>query len=272
MKTGSFEALIGIVNKPNAAPGDYTGADGLLHCGKCRKPKQMRLDGVEKPVSILCDCAEDQRRMEEAQARQKRVDDLRARCLPREAMRRHTFEVADVGRHIDIARRFVEKWPELRRNGTGLALWGNVGTGKSFTAHCIANALIEQEIPVRCTSAAEIVAALTERNTPRAEYLDRLCSVPLLVIDDLGAERGTDYAREQLCAAIDARTESGRPFVVTTNYSLEEMRNPADPALARIFDRVLSRCVPVAVVGKSRREDEATARLAAARALLEDDK
>ena len=186
-------------------------------------------------------------------------------------MRRHTFEVADVGRHIDIARRFVERWPELRRNGTGLALWGNVGTGKSFTAHCIANALVDMEIPVRCTSAAEIVAALTERNTPRAEYLDRLCSVPLLVIDDLGAERGTDYAREQLCAAIDARTESGRPFIITTNYALEEMRNPADPTLARIFDRVLSRCVPVAVVGKSRRADEAAARLAAARALLEDE-
>ena len=266
------DKIIATVSKPNKAPGDYTGDDGLLYCGKCRTPKQMRLDGVEKPVSILCDCAEDQRRMEEAQARQRRVDDLRARCLPREAMRRHTFEVADVGRHIDIARRFVEKWPELRRNGTGLIFWGPVGTGKSFTAHCIANALVEQEIPVRCTSAAEIVAALTERNTPRAEYLDRLCGVPLLIIDDLGAERETDYAREQLCAAIDARVESGRPFVVTTNYSLEEMRLPGDPALARIFDRVLSRCVPVAVVGKSRRADEAAARLAAASALLEDDK
>lgn len=266
------EQLIEMVNRPNAAKGDYINTNGVLCCGKCHKPKQMKLDGVETLVSILCECGLRDQREAEQQARQKRVDDLRARCLPREAMRRHTFEVADVGRHIDIARRFVKKWPEMRRSGTGLALWGNVGTGKSFTAHCIANALIEQEIPARCTSAAEIVAALTERNTPREEYLDRLCSVPLLVIDDLGAERGTDYAREQLCAAIDARTESGRPFVVTTNYSLEEMRNPADPALARICSRVLSRCVPVAVVGKSRREDEAAARLAAARALLEDDK
>jgi DNA replication protein DnaC len=67
----------------------------------------------------------------------------------------------------------------------------------------------------------------------------------LLVFDDLGAERGTEFAREQVYNVVNARWESGRPFIVTTNLTLQEMQNEEQMVLKRIYDRVLDVCRPV---------------------------
>lgn len=156
----------------------------------------------------------------------------------------------------------------MRKNGTGIVLWGNTGSGKSFTAQCVCNALVDRGIAVAYVTAAGLVSNLMDRDIPRQEYRDKLCRVSLLVIDDIGAERETSFAREQLCGAIDARLENGKPLVVTTNYSLTEMQDTQDPALSRLFDRVLGSCVPVRVVGESRRKVDGAVKLEAARRLL----
>ena len=75
----------------------------------------------------------------------------------------------------------------------GLLLWGRVGTGKSYFAGCIANALMEQEVPVCMTNFAAILNDLAASFAGRNEYISRLCSFPLLIIDDFGMERGTEY-------------------------------------------------------------------------------
>ena len=101
-------------------------------------------------------------------------------------------------------------------------------TGKSYLAGCIANALMEKEIPVHMTNFALILndlcsPALRGRN----EYISRLCRYPLLIIDDFGMERGTDYGLEQVFNVIDSRYRSGKPLIVTTNLTLDDLQNPA---------------------------------------------
>ena len=71
----------------------------------------------------------------------------------------------------------------------------------------------------------------------RNEVVDRLCSYPLLVIDDFGMERGTEYALEQIYNIIDSRYRSRKPLIVTTNLTLTELKNPQDTAHARILVR-----------------------------------
>ena len=62
----------------------------------------------------------------------------------------------DNGRsHRCTTHRYVEQWQTMRAENLGLLLWGGVGTGKSFLAGCIANALMEQEVPVRMTNLHE---------------------------------------------------------------------------------------------------------------------
>ena len=73
----------------------------------------------------------------------------------------------------------------------------------------------------------------------------------MLVFDDLGAERGTEFAREQVYNVVNARWESGRPFIVTTNLTLQEMQNEEQMVLKRIYDRVLDVCRPVVFLGEN---------------------
>ena len=62
----------------------------------------------------------------------------------------------------------------------------------------------------------------------RNEYISRLCSFPLLIIDDFGMERGTEYGLEQVYNVIDSRYRSNKPLIVTTNLTLHELQHPPD--------------------------------------------
>ncbi len=84
-------------------------------------------------------------------------------------------------------------WETIKAKISAILLWGRVGTGKSYFAGCIANALMEQEIPVCMTNFAAILNDLAASFEGRNEYISRLCSFPLLIIDDFGMERGTEY-------------------------------------------------------------------------------
>lgn len=259
------------INKPNREPGDYTGPNGLLYCGRCHTPKQMRGSGVlaGKLLSITCACKGEAERAAELEAKRKRVEALRERCLPMVAMHKRVFTTAGDEKHIQTARRYAEKWEQMRSDNIGLLFWGNTGTGKTYAAQCIANALIDREIPVLYITAVDLVAAIMDRDIKRMELVERLRKVPLLIIDDVGAERDTAFSREQLCAIIDTRSESRKPLIVTTNYTIGEMDNCTDPALQRIFNRLRACCVPVAVTGASKRNAVGAQKLQRARELLE---
>ena len=183
-------------------------------------------------------------------------------------MRKHTFEAASEDKHVQLARRYVEEWTEMRKRNVGLLLWGNTGTGKSFTAHCIANALIEQGVPVRVYSVVDLMMSLMNWQK-RDDILQKIRTVPLLILDDVGAERDTPFSHEQLCAIIDERGESGLPLIITTNYSVSDMEKCGDPEMQRIFDRLCAMCVKIAVTGESRRREIGAQKLRDARALLE---
>ena len=87
----------------------------------------------------------------------------------------------------------------------GLLLWGPVGTGKSFIAGCIANALLDQGVPVMMTNFARLLNKLTDMCVgDRNAYIDSFNSFPLLIIDDLGVERNSEFAREQVFSVIDS--------------------------------------------------------------------
>ena len=74
----------------------------------------------------------------------------------------------------------------------------------------------------------DLAASFENRN----EYISRLCRYPLLIIDDFGMERGTEYGLEQVFNVIDSRYRSGKPLIVTTNLTLDD---PAEPGGHRPF-------------------------------------
>ena len=85
----------------------------------------------------------------------------------------------------------------------------------------------------------------------RADFIASFDEYDLLIIDDLGVERSTEYAMEQMFFVIDSRYRSRRPMIITTNLKLAELKNPPDLAHARIYDRILERCAPILFAGKT---------------------
>lgn len=90
----------------------------------------------------------------------------------------------------------------------------------------------------------------------------------LLIIDDLGVERSTEYAMEQMFHVIDCRYRSRKPMIITTNLKLSELKNPPDLVHARVYDRILERCGPILFAGKNFREENAAATKAAAKEIV----
>ena len=257
---------------------DYYGADGLLYCGKCHTPKDaffakgLVLMGKNRhPVE--CSCHKAEREQQEAAIKERKhldlVRRLKADGFSDSAMLDWTF-ANDNGRSPQMhhAHRYVEQWQTMCAENIGLLLWGGVGTGKSFLAGCIANALVEQEVPVRMTNFARILNELNNSFSGRNEIVDRLCRYPLLIIDDFGMERGTEYALEQIYNIVDSRYRSRKPLIVTTNLTLDEIRHPQDTAHARIYDRLLEMCVPISCIGVSLRRETAQEKLERLKALI----
>ena len=247
--------------------GDYTGEDGLLYCGICHTPKEAyftdgkTLFGRDRHPSE-CECRRKEREKQEAEERQREheaaVERLKDNGFTDNSMKRWTFD-NDNGRNpqMRFAHIYVEHWEEMREESRGYLLWGNVGTGKTYLAGCIANALMEREIPVRMTNFAANLNDLTGTLNGRNAYIERLCSFPLLILDDFGMERGTEYGLEQVYNVIDSRYRSRRPLIVTTNLTLSELQNPADRAHQRIYDRVLAMCTLVCCSGINFRKVQA---------------
>lgn len=167
-------------------PEDYFGADGLLYCGKCNTPKQAFFEG-HKRVPILgdrhpveCQCRRVEREKQEAITNEQKhlglVHRLKSDGFSDTEMCNWTF-ANDNGRNPQMkhAHRYVDKWAEVRTKNIGLLLWGGVGTGKSFFAGCIANALMEQEVPVRMTNFARILNELNSSFSGRNDVVDNLC-------------------------------------------------------------------------------------------------
>lgn len=272
-----FDSIIKRITVTHIAPGDYTGEDGLLYCGKCRTPKQFRMEAPPLEGRLLphpCRCEQERldREAAEQEARRHRqaVADLKRRGFTDPAMREWTF-ANDNSKcpQMKHAWFYVENWPTMQAENIGYLLWGGVGTGKSYFAGCIANALMEQEVAVRMTNFALILNDLTASFEGRNEYISRLCRAPLLILDDFGMERGTEYGLEQVYNVIDSRYRSRRPLIVTTNLSLQDLQHPQDTAHARIYDRLLEMCAPIRFSGENFRKATAQDKLARLKNLMD---
>lgn len=256
--------------------GEHLGSDGLIYCDACGKARQIRLrpDNRTRVVRCLCPCQQACRdnRLEELH-RQEEFDHftrIRSMAMADPALRRCTFAAS---RHnpssLEVAKNYVNQWPLMEESGMGLLIWGDVGTGKTYLAACIANALMDRGVPVMMTSFGRILGAMPGPvSGEQTAAVDALMRYPLLILDDLGVERDSPYTLELIYHLVDARYRSGKPMIITTNLGMNQLENPDSQEKARIYDRVLERCVPLRVSEEHVRAAVAIANREAARQLL----
>ena len=241
------------------AKSEYIGEDGFLHCGICHQKVQKEVEflGVKKVVRCICDCIKKKRDAFAEQERQQELERQRRICFAETNMANWTFENDDRqnAKISDAMKNYVNNFTEFKKDGKGLLLYGTVGTGKTYFAACIANGLIDKGYRVLMTNFARLTNQIQGKFDDKQEYIDSLNRYTLLIIDDLGAERKSEFMQEMVFNIIDSRYRSGLPFIITTNLTAEEIKKPQDVGHSRIYDRILERCHPVKVEGASRRRE-----------------
>ena len=259
--------------------GDYEDGNGILICGKCGEPRQrfMLFDDStdddpehksELKVVTMCRCEreeeEREKRKEEAAKDMEKIQRLRNASLLDEKLRGATFDAFKLTkyneRNLKLCRRYAMKFDQMVEKDQGLIFWGSVGTGKSFAAACIANYLLDRKVPVVMTSFVKLLEVFQSGRDEETSILNRLGYAKLVIFDDLGAERGTDYALEKVYNIVDSRYRKSLPMILTTNLTIEEMKSEVDMRYRRIYDRVFETCYPMQFTGPSWRMKEASRR------------
>jgi len=170
--------------------------------------------------------------------------------------------VSDMARDLEKklalsqVRQFADDIDANLSGGRGLWIFGGTGTGKTTLAMLISKAALESGKTVAIYSLPKLLARIrrTYDSEPGGDsylsFFERLTSVDLLHIDDLGAEKRSDWVLEQLYALINERYESQRAVLITTNLSHMELEEQIG---ARTVSRLTEMCEEVELRGKDRR-------------------
>lgn len=241
----------------------HLGDDGLLYCNRCHTARQSRFElfGKMRTVNCICQCMAEERDQRERERQQNeymtRVMSNRAVGFPDKELLNCTFD-ADDGASPTLTnamKAYVENFQQLRKSGKGLLLYGDVGTGKTFLAACVVNALIDRGYPCLMTNFSRLANHISGMWEGKQEYIDSLSMFALVAIDDLGVERDTEYMNENVTTIIDSLYRAKVPMIITSNYTPKQLTETKEIRKKRVFDRMLERCHPIKVNGESRRKD-----------------
>lgn len=243
-------------HKAEPAEGDYYGDDGLLVCGKCNQPKETKVNLFGKDYTAECMC---QCQSEEYERKKKEDEDEQWRIKIRQfpiyqelhnrALDNCRFDNADENIYIHKCKEFADNWKQIKPEGIGLLLCGPVGCGKTYAAACIANDLASKGEAVLLTS----FPAILKTQLPINDIVKQQQAYDLIVVDDFGSERDTDYAIEIVYQFINERYATKKPLIITTNLSPKDLENQPDMRYRRIYSRVLEMCIPMVFTGEDRR-------------------
>lgn len=234
--------------------------DGLEYCEECHSPRQRKITflGSEHIVNMLCRCQKEKLENEQAErkhseeaARIKRNIILGMRDI---SYRKMTFENSDT--ELKREENYCKQFHKMQELNTGLMFIGGVGTGKTFRAACIANQLLRSGYTVYMDNITSLCSELQEHFNDRQEYIRSIAQYDLLVLDDIGAERRTEYMIELVYNIIDSRYRVQKPLIITSNIAPAEMMKEQDVRLLRTYDRLKEMCsFPIVLNENSRRKD-----------------
>lgn len=237
--------------------------DGHAYCKTCHERKDGEVKSLMDMKFIFknnCKC--DRERFEKQKQREKEqeIERLKKSCFISMSQWAYTFDnyKGEKDKSYTIAKNYVKEYEQMKKENIGLLFCGTVGSGKTYLACCIANALIEEYmIRVKIRNFVQIINDLQKSgfDLDKNEYIESLTNVSVLILDDLGIERDTSYAKEQVYNIVNSRYLKQKPTIFTTNLPYEKIQNSDDGVeYERIYSRIIEMCIPVKVMGEDFRK------------------
>lgn len=161
-----------------------------------------------------------------------------------------TFTGTEFLKQKEMCQQYVEKFQD---NGKGLFLFGSVGTGKTHLVTAVANAIVyDIGLSAYFDTFAGIIREIQRSfNDKRDSDVEETAKkTGLLILDDLGKEKYSDWASQILFDIIDTRYKNQRPVLITSNYSPEELSKRVDEA---IMSRLIEMCTMIRLEGTDHR-------------------
>ena len=152
------------------------------------------------------------------------------------------YQAADTGqqRALKIARAYADAWDRVRAKGTSLIFSGSPGTGKTHLACAIANRVIAAGSSAVYTTVSDALRSIRRAYDPgssltEGEAISALADPALLVLDEVGADYGTEHSKTLLFDVLNKRYEQVRPTIVLTNLDRDALTGHLGE---RIMDRM----------------------------------
>lgn len=226
----------------------------MIYCKECGEPKLYEFEdweknkdkgfmSIPKRVRVVCSCMQAKRKQEEEQQRKiellEKYKKLQKQSLLGERYLNVSFDNTDM--NVDMSfvkahlrcKKFCENHAECLKNGYGMYLFGNCGSGKTHLMACMVNELTKAYVPCLITNFFEISKEIrkTYNNATKeceSEFIKQLVDIPFLFIDDIGTERlqvnGEDtFIQEKIYDVINSRYLNKKPTIFSSNLSFSEL-------------------------------------------------
>lgn len=152
----------------------------------------------------------------------------------------------------DIPKNVLASIP-LPQGKNGYYIWGDVGTGKTHTLYAMRVHFAERLTRLKIVNMSELFASI-KKSFSEKESLDFLEEASYYNgFDDVGTEKDTEWAGEQMYRLVNNLYENKKHFVFTSNHSLKELAGRFGEQGDRIASRIAEMCEVIEIKGKDRR-------------------
>ncbi|MEH7514124.1 ATP-binding protein [Gottfriedia acidiceleris] len=266
---GIGEAIQQIVNI-SACDENHEGIN-CKHCGKFIPKHKVEIPSlnINRWVQPVCKCVKEieEKRIREIENYQKRVEIERLFSISNlgekfaQATLDNYFNREGSEQAFKATKKYIEEYPNW--NQDSLLLWGNPGNGKSHLAGAVTNALNSKGYIVVFQSVPELLERIkstfnNDKKESKQQIMKALLECDLLILDDIGAEKLTDWVQEVMFNIIDCRYRKKLPIFYTTNLTPKEL---SEKIGARSYDRLVETSLTVENKATSYRRELAKNRL-----------
>jgi DNA replication protein DnaC len=235
------------------------------------KPIEVDILGQVRVVQGKCQCEvlayEAEQKRQEAEKRKERIQELFNMANLGRRFFRSTFDTFQVVKGTEEMFRYamamVDEWEKVYETGRGLYIYSKTsGNGKSYIAAAIIHGLLRKSVSCIYQSVPDLLVRIQgtfgqKVGETEGQIHKALMDCDLLALDDLGAEKSTEWVEQTLYRIIDGRYARMKPMVITSNLTPKEL----DAAFgARIADRITHMCRVIGVTAPSFRQQEVIAR------------